>query len=359
MRPKALLHSFKIDVILIDWAVRYEWICKSLVDKGYDIYKLDSLSIDCNKFENIIFRNVQSISLEEAEKLQFDICIYNHSTVDEIFDFKINSNLNLFLKPTVPDLKQATLDELGFGSYSSITYERPDFEDVSHENVYKFFQQDVQNWVDKNYSKFCRDVLEKEGTIQDTDYFLIVGQCFGDAVLTDQDFEFTYYYKLQSICRRLSEISNDKIIVKLHPYMNGKEKGEAGDDDYLLEDKVKYELEKISPNIEVHTGFRSIHDFLPNCKCVIVGNSGAGFEAMMYSKPIISFCQPEYHWVTYDLRKTCDLRKAIDTDSWFDKELSDKFLYWYMREYCFFSHSSARKRLDELLDYEDVYVRIK
>ena len=244
MKPKALLHSFKIDVILTDWTVRYEWLCKSLIDKGYEVYRLDGLSIDYSAAKDATLQHIQSISPEEAEKLQFDVCIYNHSTVDEIFDFKINSNLNLFLKPTVPDLKQATLDELGFGSYSSITYERPDFENVSHEDVYKFFHQDVQNWVSKNDSKFCRDVLEKEGLIQDTDYFLILGQCFGDSVLTDQDFESTYYYKLQAICRRLSELSSDKIIVKLHPYMNGKEKGELCEDDYLLDNKVSHKQDR-------------------------------------------------------------------------------------------------------------------
>ena len=211
----------------------------------------------------------------------------------------------------------------------------------------------------KNDSKFCRNTLEKKGSIRDTDYFLIVGQCFGDTVVSEQDFEFTYYYKLRGICEKLSKISKDKIIVKLHPYMNGKEKGEFCSEDEQLDNKIKYELEKISPSIEVHTGFRSIHDFLPNSKCVIVGNSGAGFEAMMHSKPIISFCQPEYHWITYDLRKICDLHRAIDTESWFDKELSDKFLYWYMKEYCFFNYKSAKDRLDDLLDYEDVYIRIK
>ncbi len=32
----------------------------------------------------------------------------------------------------------------------------------------------------------------------------------------------------------------------------------------------------------------------------------------MHSKPMISFCFPEYHWVTYDLRKICDINKAIE-----------------------------------------------
>ena len=87
---------------------------------------------------------------------------------------------------------------------------------------------------------------------------------------------------------------------------------------------------------------------------MLVGNSGAGFEAMMHDKPIISFCFPEYHWVTYDLRKICDLHAAIGLD-WFNKASQRRFLYWYMEKYCFYDYNSAKRRIDDLLEEEIEY----
>ena len=75
---------------------------------------------------------------------------------------------------------------------------------------------------------------------------------------------------------------------------------------------------------------------------------------MMYDKPIISFCFPEYHWVTYDLRKTCDIWSALDL-TWFDLAAQRKFLYWYMEKYCFYDYNTAERRVKELLEEEVEY----
>jgi hypothetical protein len=91
---------------------------------------------------------------------------------------------------------------------------------------------------------------------------------------------------------------------------------------------------------------------------VLVGNSGSGFEAMMHGKPIISFCKPEYHWITYDLRKACELPGALDTDSWFRREESDTFLYWYMEEHCVHDEKSAFNRVDELISNSQDFIRV-
>ena len=122
------------------------------------------------------------------------------------------------------------------------------------------------------------------------------------------------------------------------------------DEDFIK--KLTSRYSKISKKVIIIGDFSSVHNYLPSCEFVVVGNSGAGFEAMMHHKPIISFCYPEYHWATFDLRKLCELRNAIATEDWFDKEGSDKFLYWYMREYCFFNEESAHSRVKELLSAE-------
>jgi len=121
-----------------------------------------------------------------------------------------------------------------------------------------------------------------------------------------------------------------------------------------LREHLTKRMEDFSPRVKVYSDFSSIHSFIPKARCVFVGNSGAGFEVMMHDKPIISFGQPEYHWVTYDLRKTCDIYNAIKLD-WFNPDSQRKFLYWFMEKYCFYDGASAERRVDDLLEEEIEY----
>ena len=122
-----------------------------------------------------------------------------------------------------------------------------------------------------------------------------------------------------------------------------------------LREHLTKKYEDFSPMFKVYSDFSSIHSFLfAQPRCVFVGNSGAGFEIMMHDKPIISFNQPEYHWVTYDLRKTCDIYNAIKLD-WFDPDAQRKFLYWYMEKYCFYDEASTVRRVNDLLEEEIEY----
>lgn len=347
-QENVLIYPYKYDVILNDWDFRYDWVVSALKERGDNVFLHENLDIDLN---------CERISAEEAKRKKFNVCIFNHCDTAEAKSIPIDRELSLFLKPTVPDSNQTTLDELGYGSYSSITYEKPEYEIIPDDAVDYFFETKVASWITQNQSKWGQHHFNRQGVLDEEDYFLVLGQCGGDSVVNRQDFG-SYFEKLKNICKELSIIQSGAIIVKLHPYTNGKgsKKGKYERD---VANEIKKELEQFSDKIKVDTGFRSIHDYLPNAKCVITGNSGSGFEAMMHSKPIISFCQPEYHWVTYDLRKICDLHRAIKIEDWFDANLSDKFLYWYMVEYCFYDKDSARRRVDNLLNCEITYERVK
>ena len=91
-----------------------------------------------------------------------------------------------------------------------------------------------------------------------------------------------------------------------------------------------------------------MHEFIKHCRCVILGNSGAGFEALMHHKPIISWGMPEYHWVTYDLRLLATLLQAIKLD-WFDMKKQDRYLYWYLERYTYYNQETANNRVREML----------
>ena len=368
---KALLHSYFYKDIYNSWGLRYDYLIQALLKKDFEVFTDFRMNFHCysddSYWEKLLNQkrlrgdtkelnpkhSPKFIGLNRIENTHFDLCIYNCADISETKTTgnEVNCDKKLFLKPTVPDEYQATLDPLGYGSYSSITYEKPNFESVDDDKVSNFYNTKVKSWINNNQSKWGQNHFGVKEHEEEDDYILILGQCGPDSVLIRQDFG-SYLFRLANLIKELVKVTDKKIIFKLHPYTNGKLATihSAGKPIMGDEEKIKAEFELLSPNLKVVTGFRSVHDFLPKANCVITGNSGAGFEAMMYPKPIISFCMPEYHWVTYDLRKPCDLWRALKTDDWFDAELNKKFLYWYMEEYCFFDQKSANKRLELLLN---------
>tara|TARA_R100000808_G_scaffold24932_1_gene59539 strand:+ start:19441 stop:20472 length:1032 start_codon:yes stop_codon:yes gene_type:complete len=329
---RALICPYRYDDFDTDWLVRMQWIANALEEVGYETYKHSD------------FKNHFDGTRLHSTEIKYDVAIYNHCDYYESLreDFSPEVETRWFFKPTVPDLNQSTLDELGYGSFSSITYDRPDYENVPAVNVDHFFNTKVKHWKENLSSKWGAKHFH-EGDIPHRNFYLVVGQCSGDSVVTRQDFG-GYFDKLCAVVEELSKVTTDKIIVKLHPYTNGPMHKKNNPD---IKTPLKQRIQSISNNVIVYDDFTSIHAFLPHCKCVVVGNSGAGFEAMMYDKPIISFCHPEYHWVTYDLRKLVEINRAVDL-SWYNRESNRKFLYWYMEEYCFFDQASAIDRVREL-----------
>ena len=336
----ALLWPYKFDEWEEDWALRLRWISEALSEEGYEIFKPKQFKVDIG-------------NTKDWNNEKFDIIIYNHTDLAEIkalYPHLEAEEHTWFFKPTVPDKFTTTLDELGYGSYSTITYDKPPYEEADPEKVHRFYADTVSEWVRNNDSKWGEDHF-KEKLIPHKDFYLVIGQCGGDSVVTRQDFG-GYFEKLERIVQELLIVDPDReVVVKLHPYTNGPM---HDPNRCSLIKPLTEKFESFSKRVKVYSDFSSIHSFLPSARCVLVGNSGAGFEAMMHDKPIISFCFPEYHWVTYDLRKTCDLGNAIQLN-WFNKDAQRRFLYWYMEKYCFYDYNSAKRRVDDLLEEEIEY----
>ena len=307
------------------------WLANALRANGIDIVKKD---LKC--------KGLEAPEYNHRRDNPCDIAIYNHIDISNLTGNEVKADRNWFFKPTVPDQFHTTLDTLGYGPFSSISYEKPDFENV---DPGLFFASKVKAWVEMGSTKWGG--FENKEEITDTDYWLVLGQCGGDSVNTHHDFG-DYFTKLRQVVAELARVDRRKIIVKLHPYTDGMDAT-----DTILSDKLKAELEARSDQVKVYTGKVGIHNFIKNCRAVVLGNSGAGFEAMMHHKPIIAWGKPEYHWTSYDLRHLADLIRAIKLD-WFDAEKQDKFLCWYMETYCFYDQESCDRRVKALLAEDSV-----
>lgn len=77
----------------------------------------------------------------------------------------------------------------------------------------------------------------------------------------------------------------------------------------------------------------SIQDLLEKCKCVYTINSGTGWEAMLYEKPVVTFGRSEYSCVTIpgDLNDLDKCWNMIDT---IDVERYKNWLDWFVGDIC-------------------------
>jgi len=334
---KAVIWPYRYEDMKSSWYKQILWLINALKKENVEVKIHEKFK--CNGTENLPRYNY-------VKDNPCDICIYNHLTIADLIGNVVAAKQNWFVKPTVPDEFHTTLDKLGYGPYSSIAYKKPNFKNIENIEIDKFFRTQVKYWVEKTTTKFDNKNYHFTNEYQEVpydDYFLIIGQCGGDTVVTTHDFG-SYFVKMEQIIRELVRISNRTIVVKLHPYVDGEN---AKTTEFA--DNLKKKFEAISPKVKVFIGKTNIHNFIEKAYCILLANSGAGFETMMHHKPIISWGYPEYHWVTYDLRHLLDLRRAIKLD-WFDREKSDKFLYWYMEKYCYYNQITCNNRVRELIN---------
>jgi len=83
------------------------------------------------------------------------------------------------------------------------------------------------------------------------------------------------------------------------------------------------------PNVSVAE--HSVHDLIEASELVITQNSGAGFEALMQKKPVVTCARSDYRHATLTARTPGDLGEALDygADAMVDFPY-EKYLYWYL-----------------------------
>jgi len=326
---KAVVWGYVYNDMKLSWKRQYTWLINSLRSHGFEVSQ-----------KGIRCEGVNVRPYDPKKDNPADVCIYNHTDISCLTGNVLNAKVNWFFKPTVPDEIHTTLDPIGYGPFSSISFDRPYLQWIQDRDIKEYFDTKVKGWVDGGVNKWGSFPAEKQ--IPFNDYWLVIGQCGGDTVNTRHDFG-DYFTKLKQVVTELARISPLDIVVKLHPFTDGKDAN-----DTVFSDGLKAQLNDISPKVHAYNGKSRIHNFITGARAVILGNSGAGFEAMMHHKPIIAWGKPEYHWVTYDLRYLADLVRAIKL-KWFDREMQDRFLYWYTEHYCYYDQLSCDRRVKELI----------
>ncbi|MBV7408674.1 CDP-glycerol glycerophosphotransferase family protein [Maritimibacter sp. DP1N21-5] len=134
----------------------------------------------------------------------------------------------------------------------------------------------------------------------------------------EQDAERSHFLNTEQIIRTVAEHDRNRVIyVKPHPAQS---KPMRRDIMTVAQDY---------PNLRVTDA--SVHDLAAAADVVITQNSGAGFEALMQKKPVITCAKSDYWHATLTARSCGDLREAMD---FAPEAMADfpyeKYFFWYL-----------------------------
>lgn len=313
-----------------DWSIMYNNVIQSLRELNLDIRISPFLNVD-NKPKDI------KVGIDDNKE---DIYIYNHSFPEEIEKGGFfNGVKSIFLKPTGPTNKHYSIDPLGYSSRVTITYDKPKFENINYKSywdneIFKIKKLRSHKWGEKYKFK------EYNTHIPD-DHILFIGQMPGDTSVN----EFSFNHHIEDIEKIIDNLdSKDPVVIKLHPFLKREAKPKYWS--YITKKIIYWR----NMGHTVIDDFIDIQLILPKTKLAVLENSTAGIECMMYDIPMITFGCPEYRWVSKELRHLVNINQYKNDLSWFNKELSRKFLVWYTRDWLCYDKTSTTKRLKQILN---------
>jgi len=262
-----------------------------------------------------------------------DLHIYNHTCRDLEPDMPENS---LIFKPTAPTSQHFQIDRNGYANSSDMAFIDPtvisDWRNYDNSEI-----NEIKSLILRRANKWDQSILingwDEVDDITD-DHILVIGQMPGDETVDG----FGWPGHIQRIDRILDKLEGENVVLKLHPKYKPKT---------LDEKKLMKKWKEM--DIQILRGFTAIHSVLPKTRVAILDNSTAGIECMMHEDPMITYGHPDYHWVTKDMRSPVQLRGFINDLSWYDKELTRKFLCYYIFEYLCSDIDTTMNRLQELL----------
>lgn len=332
---RAIIWPHRYDAIkpdAVDWIHSLCWVTAALSELGVEVHKHPGLEAELPGV-------VESV-LEEPGA--YEVAIFTHAIIDHLPPgLRDIAPLALSFKSTGPSWEYASLDPVGYGPCSSISYDEPDYESAQASEVDEFFETKVADWIKRRTNKW--GWIQSEAALPPfPEYDLILAQTLGDETVSGMAFG-SYRESLLSMVREAVRVSPVPVVVKLHPWTDG-ESGATGP--YTLD--LGEDIEALGAAVVM--GMFSVHDLLARARCVLLCNSGAGIEALLHGKPIVSWGHPEYHWVTGELRHLTQLKGLLASGlSWHDPGAARAWLWWYCELYCVSDPSSALRRCGELL----------
>ena len=187
---------------LPQWADRLHFLHSALVKKGYRVFFPAGFELDFG------------VTYDGAVEFTPEIAIFNHTVLPAVMP-PPPADFVWFFKPTAFDRVHTTLDPLGYGSYSTLSYHKPDFETIDMNIVDLFLSTKVADWIVNNSNKHQYPVQDEP--LPFDDYHLIIGQYPVAGEITGDDFG-NFFSRVKHVTEELLRVSKRPIVIKTHPF---------------------------------------------------------------------------------------------------------------------------------------------
>ena len=236
-------------------------------------------------------------------------------------------------------------DRNGYSGASSIAKDHSllKIDEVSEDDALAMHKRVFEKIVESNSSKYEQPEFAGLGYLTKVcgsqPFILVLGQVAGDSVINFTNFPAPKH-KIRGLMRP-PDVSRDvptayintlitalsvldkfniPIIYKPHPFENQ-------DANAVINNLI--DLPALN-NVSIVSDV-SIHDLLHLAKGVVTINSGAGFEALIHLKPVVTLGKVDYSAATYECRNIEDIKKSVQfINSPVDELKIKKFIYAYL-----------------------------
>ncbi|MBU8540172.1 capsular polysaccharide export protein, LipB/KpsS family [Falsiroseomonas tokyonensis] len=196
-----------------------------------------------------------------------------------------------FKAAALPD--HIAIDRDGYGGSSEIFgFEPRRLEEVQPAEAEAFHAALAADYAGRRKSKYPQD---EKAAVPAPGFILVPLQLRADAVIAHKLFSQPYVEGMAQAIASLAAAGH-RVVVKRHPLCDDKAVGQM--------------LAELPPGVEVSKA--SVHSLLPACRGVAVLNSGVGFEALIYLRPVLAMGKAEYAVASRNLADPAEAGAAME-----------------------------------------------
>jgi hypothetical protein len=296
------------------------------------------------RFETLLKQSLSELGHEITEQTSppsaadeprgASIRIYAHKTRRDV-------DGDLFYKQMhMPEL--FTVDHLGWGADHSSTKTYPDLSDIDPARAEAFVRSLKAKFLETGCSKLAQPARCELSSLPD-DYIFVPTQ-------TPRDYVQVHHSPISvssfvHLIAQWAEAAEQNVLFKLHPGLY-----HTSAFDRQVIDAVKRYAATRSRVFCVNA---NVHDLISRARGVFTINSGVGFESLIHGKPVVTFGDCDYKWVTFaaDDKSLSEAREYVFGYTEKHRRQADRFIYHYFfrHAYSIEDPTNTSQRLTEYL----------
>lgn len=231
-----------------------------------------------------------------------------------------------------------TIDTLGWGADHSGMQARPDWSSVDNARAEEFVSALRLRFLKTGGSKLPQP--GRHGALSLPDEYIFV------PTQTPRDYVQVYHAPISVLAfvRLMAEWADDSkqnVVFKLHPGLY-----HTSECDSEIIDAVN---QYAAASDFVFCLDANVHDLIAGATAVFTINSGVGFESLIHGKPVVTFGDCDYKWVTFRAgpRSLDGAREFVSRYTHESRREAQRFIYYYFFQHAFSvedAHVSESKR---------------